>query len=120
MLYTFISLPLSIVPIETRKSNIMKKLVIASAIAALGFSVSVQAEAPAKYGASCAMCHASGAAGAPITGDKAAWEPRLAAGGIDAMVASAKKGKNAMPPMGLCNDCTDAELKEIIIFMVGK
>jgi cytochrome c5 len=40
--------------------------------------------------------------------------------GIDALVASAKKGKNAMPPMGTCMDCSDAELKAAIEFMLPK
>lgn len=93
----------------------MKKRFIA--VAALGLIVSVaQAEPPAKYNMYCVACHATGAAGAPKTGDKAAWEPYVAQG-IDKMLETAKKGKNAMPPMGLCNDCTDAELKEIIEYM---
>jgi cytochrome c5 len=29
-----------------------------------------------KYAKSCQVCHANGAANAPITGDAAAWEPR--------------------------------------------
>ena len=94
----------------------MKKLVIASAIAALGFAASVQAEAPAKYNTYCVACHSTGAAGAPISGDAAAWADRKAKG-VDALVASAKAGKGAMPPMGLCADCTDDELKDIVTFM---
>lgn len=99
----------------------MKKLAIASAVLALGIAASAQAEeAPAKYNMYCVGCHATGAAGAPKTGDKEAWDARVtAAGGVDGLVASAKKGKNAMPPMGLCADCTDAELKEIVQFMSG-
>lgn len=97
----------------------MKRLLIASAalVASLG-TVSVQAEAPAKYNMYCVACHGTGAAGAPKTGDKADWEPRLAVG-MDALVESAKKGKNAMPPMGLCGDCSDAELKALIEFMAN-
>ena len=68
------------------------------------------------YTPKCTACHGMGVGNAPKLGDKAAWEPRLAAG-VDALVASAKKGKNAMPPMGLCSDCSDAELKELIEFM---
>ena len=95
----------------------MKRLLIASAALAMGFAISAaQAEPPAKYNMYCIACHGTGAAGAPKAGDHAAWEPRLAVG-MDALVESAKKGKNAMPPMGLCNDCSDAELKEIIEFM---
>ena len=94
----------------------MKKLVIASAIAVLGFAASVQAEAPAKYNTYCMACHGFGAAGAPITGNKEAWASRVAQG-MDTLVASAKAGKGAMPPMGLCADCSDDELKELITFM---
>lgn len=69
-----------------------------------------------KYNKSCAMCHESGAAGAPKAHDAAAWEPRLAKG-MDALVASVKNGLNAMPPTGLCADCSDEEYKELITFM---
>jgi len=95
----------------------MKKLIIASVIAAFGFSVSVQAEEPAKF-QMCKMCHSSGVG--PQVGDKAAWEPRLAKG-MDVLVANAKKGTDkGMPPMGLCSDCTDEDFKEVIKFMSGQ
>ena len=94
----------------------IRTLLAVSMLGLHALSGPAQAEPPAKYNMFCIACHGTGAAGAPKTGDKAAWEPRLAVG-IDALVESSKKGKNAMPPMGLCNDCTDAELKEIIEFM---
>lgn len=60
----------------------------------------------------CSMCHGV-MPGAPKTA--ADWAARSkAAGGIDALVASATKGKNAMPPKGMCTDCTTAELKAAI------
>ncbi len=34
--------------------------------------------------------------------------------GFDALFENAKQGLNAMPPMGVCMDCTDAELKAAI------
>ena len=71
-----------------------------------------------KYGRSCAMCHASGAAGAPKTGDARAWEPRLAKG-MDALLESVKKGLNAMPPTGLCSDCSDEDYRELISYMAS-
>jgi len=73
-------------------------------------------EAPDKYQSSCFACHGTGAAGAPKTGDKDAWAPRVAQG-TAAMVTSVRKGKGAMPPGGLCADCTDDELKVLIEFM---
>ena len=74
--------------------------------------------APAKYQTSCFACHSTGAAGAPKTHDVAAWEPRMAQG-MDVMVAAVKNGFNAMPPTGLCADCTDAEYQELIEFMAS-
>ena len=70
----------------------------------------------AKYNKSCAVCHASGAAGAPKTGDVAAWEPRLAKG-EDALVKSVTDGMNAMPPKGMCYDCTADDYKALIEHM---
>ena len=77
------------------------------------------ADAPAKYQSSCFACHSTGAAGAPVTGDAAAWAPRME-NGAEALIASVRNGKGAMPPTGLCADCTDDELKELIEFMAGK
>ena len=76
-------------------------------------------DAPAKYQSSCFACHSTGAAGAPLTGDTAAWEPRMELG-KEALISSVRNGKGAMPPTGLCADCTDDELVELIEYMAGK
>ena len=98
----------------------MKK-VISTLIAGVLLSVSgaVFADGQQTYQASCQACHATGAAGAPKLGDKAAWAPRIALG-IDALLASSIKGKNAMPPKGACMACTDEELKAAIEYMVSQ
>lgn len=98
----------------------MKKFWVVSGLAVLALASNVQAAdaPPAKYNMYCVACHGTGAAGAPKPGDVEAWKPRLAVG-IDGLVTSAKAGKNAMPPKGLCSECTDADLKEIIQFMTG-
>jgi cytochrome c5 len=70
----------------------------------------------AKYNRSCISCHAAGAANAPRTGDAKAWAPRLAKG-IDVLVANVNKGFNAMPPKGMCMDCSDADHKALIEYM---
>ncbi len=81
------------------------------------FVVSVSAEPNMdKYNRSCAVCHNAGVAGAPTSHDAAAWAPRLEKG-MDALVASVKNGLNAMPPTGLCADCTDEEYSELITYM---
>ena len=70
------------------------------------------------YNGLCVACHSIGLANAPKKGDSAAWE-KLMVNGIDALVSSAKKGKNVMPPMGTCADCSDEELKNTILFMIN-
>lgn len=67
------------------------------------------------YGQACAACHATGAAGAPKFGDKAAWAPRIGKG-MDALVASAIKGLNAMPPKGGYSG-SDAEFRAAVEYM---
>jgi len=71
------------------------------------------------YKQSCQACHANGVANAPKPGDKAAWAPRIATG-MDAMLATAKKGKGAMPPKGTCMGCSDDDLKAAIEYMVNQ
>ncbi len=64
----------------------------------------------------CQACHATGVANAPKVGDKAAWAERNAKG-IDTLLASVKGGLNAMPPGGMCNDCSDDDYKAAINYM---
>ncbi len=71
------------------------------------------------YASSCAACHATGAAGAPKAGDKAAWAPRIKTG-KDALYASALKGKGAMPAKGGNAGLSDAEVKAAVDYLVGQ
>lgn len=68
------------------------------------------------YKAVCSVCHATGVAGAPKTGDKAAWAPRIATG-LATMLKNATNGKGAMPPRGGAADLTDAELKTAVEYL---
>ncbi len=70
------------------------------------------------YQAACTACHASGAAGAPKTGDNAAWSPRLGTG-YAALLNSVLKGKGAMPPLG-GGDYTDVELGRAVVYLTGR
>lgn len=71
------------------------------------------------YDAVCALCHAAGVAGAPKTGDKAAWKPRIAQG-KDALYSSAIKGKNLMPPKGGAASLPDADIKAAVDYLVSQ
>ncbi|MGE5152658.1 MAG: c-type cytochrome [Bdellovibrio bacteriovorus] len=73
----------------------------------------------ATYNRLCQACHATGAAGAPLFGNKEAWEPRIAQG-KDNLLQSVINGKGAMPPRGTCGDCSDDDLKAAIEYMISK
>ncbi len=64
----------------------------------------------------CSACHNTGVAGAPHVHNVTEWQPRLTKG-IDAAIKSVIEGLGAMPPMGMCNSCTNEELAAAIEFM---
>ncbi len=71
----------------------------------------------------CALCHAVGAAGAPLPGDKADWGPRIAQG-KDTLYKHALAGftgkKGTMPPRGGSPALTDAQIKAAVDYMVSR
>lgn len=71
----------------------------------------------------CASCHATGIAGAPKVGDKAAWAPRLKTG-EKALVERAIKGFQGkdgfMPARGGNSALTDAEVAAAVAYMTAK
>ena len=71
------------------------------------------------YNTICMACHVAGLAGAPKTGDKAAWAPRIATG-LEALLKSAINGKNAMPPRGGGADLSDDEIKAAVEYLIGQ
>ena len=72
----------------------------------------------ATYDKTCAVCHATGLAGAPKFGDKAAWAPRIATG-LDTLHNSALHGKNAMPPKGGNLALTDTDVTAAVDYIVA-
>ncbi|WP_043317619.1 cytochrome c5 family protein [Microbulbifer sp. HZ11] len=69
-----------------------------------------------RYQKSCHICHDTGVANAPKVHDVEAWKPRLDKG-MDTLLNSVKNGLGAMPPGGMCPDCSDEEYKALIKFM---
>ncbi len=72
------------------------------------------------YNAACMACHATGAGGAPLLGDTAAWADRIGKG-MDALYAS---GINGLPGTGMiakggCMNCSDEEVTAAVDFMIA-
>ncbi len=66
----------------------------------------------------CAKCHQTGEMGAPRTGDRAAWIPRLREG-FELLVRSAIQGHGPMPSRGDAANLTDAEIRAAIAYMIN-
>jgi cytochrome c5 len=99
----------------------MRKLtVVAMSMGLLAATTgTAMADGKAIYQQVCAACHATGAAGSPKMGDKAAWAPRIATG-MDALYAAAINGKGVMPPKGGRADLSDADIKSAVDYMVSQ
>lgn len=70
------------------------------------------------YKAICTSCHASGALGAPRTGEAGDWASRLP-NGFEALVASVANGKGAMPAKGGGADLTDTEIERATAYLAN-
>jgi cytochrome c5 len=81
-------------------------------------TASAGGEGKAVYDQTCHVCHATGLAGSPKFGDKAAWAPRIATG-MDKLYNAALHGLNAMPPKGGNTALTDAQVKAAVDYMVS-
>lgn len=90
----------------------------AAGVAAPAAAAPAKADGKTTYDTACAACHATGVAGAPKTGDNAAWAPRLKQG-KNTLYASALKGKGAMPPKGGNTALSDEAVKAAVDHMVA-
>jgi len=77
----------------------------------------------AVYKMTCAVCHASGIAGAPRTGDRAAWRARLRQG-METLLEHAINGfqgnTGVMLPRGGNAALSDAEVEAAVAYMAQK
>jgi cytochrome c5 len=72
------------------------------------------------FNAACMACHSTGAGGAPVVGDVAAWADRIAKG-MDVLYAA---GVNGVPGTGMiakggCMNCSDEEVNAAVDYMVA-
>jgi cytochrome c5 len=70
------------------------------------------------YQQTCVVCHGDGVGGAPKPGVALDWEYRLSFG-IEEVYLNAIEGLGPpMPPRGLCADCSDAQVRAVVDFMI--
>ncbi len=108
------------------EQDVMVSEAVSSRIQAVGevtvgapVEVKTVAASPAdSYQASCFACHGTGAAGAPVLGDKAAWKARIAQG-KSTLYKHAIGGFKGMPPKG-GSSLSDDAIKAVTDYMVSK
>ena len=78
-------------------------------------------DAKTVYNLACMACHGTGAAGAPKTGDAAAWAPRIEKG-VETLVDHAINGfqgeNSVMPPRGGNPTLTDEEVTAAVEYII--
>lgn len=92
-----------------------KTLVMLTLLATASLAQAAQ-DPEAVFNRACQMCHNGQLPMAPKKGDHEAWRPRLAQGS-EVLVKHVTEGFNAMPPRGLCMDCTAEDYKAVIDYM---
>ena len=107
-------------------SDAMSEKAVAERMRPVGFVALADASAAkslqtgeAVYAAACSACHAAGVAGAPRTGDVAAWAPRFKQG-FDLLVKHAVEGFKAMPAKGGNASLDSIEVARAVAFMANK
>lgn len=72
------------------------------------------------YNSACMACHSTGAGGAPVVGDAAAWADRIAKG-TDVLYVSGVQGVpgTGMIAKGGCVNCSDEEVHAAVDFMIA-
>lgn len=69
------------------------------------------------YEKSCSVCHNTGTKGAPKMGNKQAFEASVKAGFLESYI-NVVMGKNGHPPQGGCANCSDADIKAAVKYML--
>ena len=76
---------------------------------------------PQVYNSACLACHGAGIGGAPATGDKSAWSPRIAQGTAvlrDNVINGFQGDTGYMPPKGGRVDLSDGEILDAMNYMI--
>lgn len=85
--------------------------------------VAVALSGPQVYNSACLACHGAGIGGAPATGDKAAWNARIAQGPEvlqDHVINGFQGSAGYMPPKGGRVDLSDSEILAAMDYMIDQ
>ena len=98
------------------------KVAAAAPAAAAAAAPAAAVDGKKVYDTACTACHTAGIAGAPKSGDKAAWAPRIAQGAnvlYDHAIKGFQGKAGVMPAKGGNASLSDAEVKAAVDYMVA-
>lgn len=105
----------------TRYSSHYRKLVVMTSLVMVCLLTSRESLAERSgakvFNSFCVACHLHGVAGAPKLGSAQDWQPRVEKG-MPTLLKHVIEGLNAMPPRGMCSNCSDEELQSAVQFMI--
>ena len=104
------------------KSRLVKGKILFAMIIGVGLSVPVQAaDGEQVYRKTCKTCHGDGIGGAPMVGDKDAWQARIDKGMETLYKHAIKgfKGRGLMPPKGGRSSLSADEVRAAVDYMVS-
>jgi len=96
-----------------------RSLIIAALAATLPAASALAASGKDVYNKTCALCHATGVAGAPKYGNAADWAPRLGAGTAKLYASALKGTAKGMPAKGGNPSLSDAEVKAAADYLLA-
>ncbi len=105
------------------QDNTALKIEAAPAGGGAGVALPVPTDGPGVYEAACKACHATGLVGAPKTGDKTDWGPRIAQGKptlYDHAVKGFQGKKGVMPPKGGRLDFSDDLVHQGVDYLISQ
>ncbi len=104
-------------PQPERSTRMNSRLTALVLILGINSTPALAASGEEVFGRTCRSCHVMGIAGAPVIGDKRAWDSRIRKG-VDGLLDTVLAGKAPMPPLGGCIECTENDLRAAVQYMV--
>ncbi len=100
-------------------AKIIQGLMVASVLSVSTLPARAGYDGEGVYKKTCGNCHHYGVSGAPVFGDSAAWQPRIAQG-KDVLYRHALRGFKSMPAKGANPKLTDSEVRLAVDYMIEK
>lgn len=102
-----------------RRAIIIQGLLVASVLSVSMHAARAGYDGEDVYKKTCGNCHHYGVSGAPVFGDRVAWQPRIEQG-KDVLYRHALRGFKNMPAKGANPKLSDSEVRLAVDYMIER